>query len=363
MSSLPRRQILLGDAAEQLKLLPAASVDCVITSPPYYMLRNYGVDNQLGLESHIDQWVDELGLVCRGLARVLKPTGSVWLNLGDSFSRHAKFGAPPKGLLAAPERLLLALMREGWVCRGKVIWSKPNPMPSSVTDRLNMTYEVVYHLVRSGRYYFNLDAIREPHRSQGNRTARQPIGKAPAWAGPLAGSQDGLRKARPDGLPGHVLGKNPGDVWSIPTRAFRGAHFATFPEALVIRPILATCPEAICTKCGKPWRRAVTSQRVAVKSSSRPKPKDSNVFRFKVFWNTLRTVGELVPCSCGAPTVPGVALDPFFGSGTVGVVAEKNGRDWIGIELSPEYAELAKERLESERVKRNTEIKEPRLAA
>jgi DNA modification methylase len=325
----------------------------VITSPPYYMLRNYGVDHQLGLEPHVDQWVDELRLVCWGLVRVLKPTASLWLNLGDSFSRHARFGAPPKGLLAAPERLLLALMADGWICRGKVIWSKPNPMPSSVTDRLNMTYEVVYHLVRSPRYYFNLDAIREPHRSQGNRTAGKLIGKAPSWAGPLAGSQDGLRRARPDGIPGHVLGKNPGDVWSIPTRGFRGAHFATFPEALVIRPLLTTCPETICTKCGKPWRRVVTSQRVSVKPSTRTEPKDPNVFRFKAFWNTVRTVGELIPCGCGAPTAPGVVVDPFFGSGTVGVVAETHGRDWIGIELNPEYAELASQRLEHQRTNRD----------
>ena len=289
MNRLPRRQILLGDAAHQLQRLPPGSVDCVITSPPYYMLRNYGVENQIGLEPHVDRWVDELRLVCGEMARVLKLSGSLWLNLGDSFSRHAKFGAPPKGLLAAPERLLLALMRDGWICRGKVIWSKPNPMPSSVTDRLNMTYEVVYHLVRSPRYYFNLDAIREAHRSRGNRTARLPLGKAPAWAGPLAGSQDGLRKARPDGVPGHALGKNPGDVWNIPTRGFRGAHFATFPEALVVRPLLATC---------------------------RP---------------------------------GGVVLDPFFGSGTVGVVAERLGRDWIGIELNSGYAELAMSRIEGER--------------
>ena len=356
MTGLPRRQILLGDAAQQLKRLPPESIDCVISSPPYYMLRNYGVDHQLGLEPNVDQWVDELRLVCRGLARVLKPTGSLWLNLGDSFSRHAKFGAPPKGLLAAPERLLLALMADGWICRGKVIWSKPNPMPSSVTDRLNMTYEVVYHLVRSPRYYFNLDAIREPHRSQGNRTAREPTGKTPTWAGPLAGSQDGLRKARPDGVPGHALGKNPGDVWSIPTRGFRGAHFATFPEDLVVRPLLATCPEAICTKCTEPWRRAVTSERVAIKASARPTPKDPNVFRFKAFWNTVRNVGELIPCGCGAPTVPGVVLDPFFGSGTVGVVSEKYERDWLGIELNPEYSELARQRLERDRAKRDREI-------
>ncbi len=289
MTSLPLGEILVGDAADMLKQLPARSIDCVVTSPPYYMLRDYGVKNQVGLEPNVELWVDELRLVCQGLARVLKPSGSFWLNLGDSFSRHPKYGAPAKGLLAAPERVLLALMRDGWICRGKVIWSKPNPMPSSVTDRLNMTYEVIYHLVRSPRYHFNLDAIREPHRSRGNRTGREPIGRAPAWAGPLAGSQDGLRRARLDGLPGHALGKNPGDVWNIATRGFRGAHFATFPEALVVRPLLATCPPE------------------------------------------------------------GVVLDPFFGSGTVGVVAEKYERHWIGIELNSEYAELAMSRIEATR--------------
>lgn len=347
--TLPRNQILLGDAVDQLNRLPADSVDCIITSPPYYMLRNYAVDDQIGLEPHVDQWVDELQLVCRGLARVLKPSGSLWLNLGDSFSRHPKYGAPAKGLLAAPERLLLRLMSDGWVCRGKVIWSKPNPMPTSVTDRLNMTYEVVYHLVRSPRYHFNLDAIREPHRSRSGRKAGLPVTSPPSWAGPLAGKQDGLRRARPDGQPGHPLGKNPGDVWTIPTRGFRGAHFATFPEALVIRPLLATCPEVICIKCGEPWHRQVTAERLPIKATARPRPSDPNVFRFKAFWNTVRTVGDLIPCDCGAPTRPGVVLDPFFGSGTVGVVAEKHRRDWVGIELNPEYAEIAEKRLQAER--------------
>jgi DNA modification methylase len=303
MTSLPLGQILVGDAAEMLKQLPAHSIDCVVTSPPYYMLRDYGVKNQVGLEPNVELWVDELRLVCRGISRVLKSRGSLWLNLADSFSRHPKYGAPAKGLLAAPERVLLALMRDGWICRGKVIWSKPNPMPSSVTDRLNMTYEVVYHLVHSPRYYFNLDAIREPHRSRGNRTGSEPIGKAPAWAGPLAGSQDGLRRARPDGLPGHALGKNPGDVWNIATRGFLGAHFATFPEELVGRPLLATCPPE------------------------------------------------------------GVVLDPFFGSGTVGVVAEKYGRDWIGIELNPDYAKLAMSRIEDERNKEGVINSNERRAA
>src|ERR1700722_13350576 len=282
MSGLERNAVLVGGAAQKLRTLPPKSIDCVITSPPYYMLRNYGVKDQIGLEPNVELWVDEMRLVCRGLARVIKDSGSLWLNLGDSFSRHQKYGVPAKGLLAAPERLLLRLMEDGWICRGKVVWAKPNPMPSSVRDRLNMTYEVVYHLVRSPRYYFTLDLIREPHRSSGKKSAGPRISKPPSWAGPLAGKQDGLRRARPDGVPGHVLGKNPGDVWWMPTRGFRGPHFATFPESLGTRPLLATCPEAICTKCGQPWLRKVTHKRTAVTGNGkRPAPVDRRVNRYK----------------------------------------------------------------------------------
>jgi site-specific DNA-methyltransferase (adenine-specific) len=207
--------------------------------------------------------------------------------------------------------------------------------------------------VRSPKYYFNLDLIREPHRSGGKKTAGKEITKPPSWAGPLAGKQDGLRRARPDGVPGHVLGKNPGDVWWIPTRGFRGPHFATFPEPLITRPLMATCPEAVCTHCGQPWQRRVTRRRTVVTGNgNRRSPDDHRVHRFKSVWNTLHEVGDLVPCGCGAPVKPGVTLDPFFGSGTVGVVAEKLKRDWIGIELNPDYADLAINRLKAERAKR-----------
>lgn len=342
MTELARNTILLGDAASRLRGLPASNVDCVVTSPPYYMLRNYGVEGQLGLEADVEAWVDGLRRVLAEVARVLKPAGSVWLNLGDSFSRAAKYGAPAKGFLLAPERLLLALAADGWMVRGKAIWHKPNAMPHSVSDRLNTTYEVVYHLVRQSRYFFDLDAIREPHTSTGTKRQRTPIGTRPAWAGPLAGSQDGLRRARAAGLPGHVLGKNPGDVWTIPTRGYRGAHFATFPPDLIRRPILATCPEVVCTACGAPWRRSVQVRRFGL---TEPTPKERYVRRYRRQWRTIRTIGELAPCGCGAPTLPGVVLDPFFGTGTVGAVAGELRRDWVGIELNPDYARLAEERM------------------
>jgi site-specific DNA-methyltransferase (adenine-specific) len=286
---------------------------------------------QIGLEPNVDVWVTSMRHVLFQVARVLKPGGSLWLNLGDSFSRHPRYGAPPKSLLAAPERLLLALMDDGWIVRGKVIWNKPNGMPNSVADRPNLNYEVVYFLVRSLHYFADLDAIREPHKSRAASRTTAGSTSIPAYAGPLAsGSQDGLRRARPQDQPGHPLGKNPGSVWTIPTRGFRGPHFATFPPALIRRPILFSCPEAICCRCGAPWKRRVQVSRMPVGSN-------------------VRTVGDLVPCKCGAPTLPGVVLDPFMGTGTVGVVANELGRDWLGVELSAEYRTLAIERIEGSR--------------
>jgi DNA modification methylase len=347
---IPRNTILLGDAVERLRELPASSIDCCVTSPPYYALRDYFVAGQIGLEPSVDDWVRDLVGVMREVARVLKPAGSLWLNLGDSFSKHQKYGAPAKSMLAAPERLLLALMKDGWIVRSKVIWAKPNGLPNSVADRLNVNYEVVYFLVRSPRYFFDLDSIREPHRSAAGRRANS-ANDTPAWAGPLAeGSQDGLRRFRPAGQPGHPLGKNPGSWWVVPTKGFRGNHFATFPPELIRRPILATCPEAICTKCGRPWRRRVTVNRIPIgPKSKQPKPRDQMVMRFQDRWHTVREVGELIPCGCQAPTVPGVVLDPFMGAGTVGLVAEELHRDWLGIEISPEYRDIAAKRIEKAR--------------
>lgn len=317
MTTLPRNTILHGDVTARLQLLPSASVDCVITSPPYFQLRDYGVPGQLGLEPTVTDWVEGQRTVMRELARVLKSSGSLWLNLGDSFSRGPRFGAPTKGLLLAPERLLVALAADGWIVRGKIIWAKPNPMPSAVADRLTSAYEVVFFLVRSPHYFFDLDAIRLPHRG-------------------------------PNGAAGPLAGKNPGDVWTIPTHGFREAHFATFPPALVRRPLLAGCPEMVCTVCGQPWRRQVTIHRIDEHPAASTRVGDRFVARFSGRWSTVRRIGELVPCGCGAPARPGVVLDPYFGSGTVGVVARQHGRDWLGIELNPAYAAIARRRLELE---------------
>jgi DNA modification methylase len=305
--SAPRNMILVGDAAEQLAQLPPSSVDTVVTSPPYFQLRDYQVRGQLGMEPTIHGWVANLRQVFREVARVLVPTGGLFLNLGDSFSRHPKYGAPTKSLILAPERLLLALVQDGWIVRNKLIWAKTNPLPSSVSDRFTMTYEWIYFLVRQERYFFDLDAVREPHRTQASGTRTGPRGGRPDWAGTLAGTLGGLRS----GTGRHSLGKNPGDVWPIATRGFKGAHFATFPPDLVRRPILASCPAVVCTKCGQGQKLSTGA----------------------------------LQCDCHAPARRGMVLDPFFGTGTVGLVAQELGRDWLGIELNPEFARMAEERL------------------
>lgn len=321
MKHLARNQILTGDALTRLAELPDSSVDCVVTSPPYFALRDYGTAGQLGLEATVEAWAAALTVALRAAARVLKPTGALWLNLGDSFSRHERYGAPAKGLLLAPERLLVQLAADGWLVRNKVIWAKTNAMPTSVRDRLALTWEAMYLLVRSPSYHFDLNAVREPHRSASRERAAKRNGTdkqaAGGWSGPLAASRGGLATMKAEGRAGHPLGKNPGDVWSLATSGYPGAHFATFPPALVRRPILATCPRWVCSHCGLPCGPDRSLQ--------------------------LATAGP--HCELAVDPRPGVVLDPFFGSGTVGLVAQELGRDWVGIELNPDYVQLAGQRL------------------
>lgn len=331
---LPLGQILIGDARTRLAELPPASIDTIITSPPYFALRNYGHTKQLGLEPNVDTWVANLVTICRGIARILKPGGSLWLNVADSYSSHQRQGAPKKSLLLGPQRLAMALLQDGWLLRNQMVWAKTNPMPSSVGDRLSCSYEHVLLLVRSQQYFFDLDAIRQALVT----TAKQRPGAVqyrylPDNAiPPDAGFDDdgGLNQLKAEGRAGHPLGKNPGDVWSVPTAAYRGAHFATFPLSLVKRPLLATCPEKVCTRCGTPWQREPVNRH-----------------------QPIPTLGRLKPnCNCDGGTTPGIVLDPFMGAGTVAVAAEQHGRDWVGVELNAKYAALAKRRIQGQRMAR-----------
>lgn len=320
-----RNRLIVGDARQALTTIAADSVDMVIASPPYFRLRDYDADGQIGLEAAVDEWVDQIAQVMTDVRRVLLPTGTLWLNLGDSYATHPREGAPRKSLLLGPERIALRLVADGWVLRNKIVWQKANPMPTSVPDRLACTWEAVYVFAKQPRYFFDLDAIRVAHSSQVSKHGTAPAHRSrEAWRGPNSGTANGIAKLKAHGLAGHPLGKNIGDVWRIASSSFRGGHHATFPIALAERAIRAGAPEARCSRCRAPWRRAVVRSadgRAAVRASLAP--------------------------TCGCPRSPerSLVLDPFFGAGTTAVAAERLHRDWLGVELNPTYAEIARRRL------------------
>ena len=357
-----------GDSRTAWQHLPEHFVDAIVTSPPYFGLRDYGHDGQLGLEPSPDEYVADLADLLTGYGtRVLKPGGSLWLNLGDTYSggtrstydtANGKTGAavgslrpgpggwPAKSLLMIPERVALALISRGWILRNRVVWAKPNGMPSSVRDRLATKHEALFHLVRQPRYFYDLDAIREPYaepddwragRSQGNK-----------WRDAVSLSDStGLAGIRP---PRNPLGPNPGDVWTIPTQPYPDAHFAVFPPELVRRPILATVPEQVCKACGTGRERltestpAEATRKGGIKTNTEIGRPDLGRGRPGGYYGgTSKTVGWS-DCGCDAGWTSGTVLDPFFGSGTTGVMARRLGRKTVGVELSADYCALSANR-------------------
>lgn len=327
MKTLPRNTILTGDARDVLADLLPESVDCCITSPPYVNgLRRYSDrSDELGQEPSVTEYVANLRAMLRGVRRVLKDRGSLWLNLGDAYSKHPRHGAPRGGLLLAPQRIALALAADGWVTRSIVCWQKPNPLPESARDRLSRTSETIIFATKTRRYFFDLDAIRVPHRS----THRAGTPRERERGRRYQGNNTGLGRLKAAGRVGHRNGKNPGDVWTVTTATDRLGHQATFPEALIERPILATCPERICVQCDRAWTRPTRIKNVPTSEGVR----------------YVREVGPLRRCNCFAPSRPGVVLDPFIGTGTTAVVAERLGRDWLGVEVHPGFVTLAEQRL------------------
>jgi len=296
--------LLVGDAAIESASLAPQSIQSVVTSPPYFGLRDYGVDGQLGAEASPAEFVANLVAVFEAIRPALADDGVLWVNLGDSYSSAASNNGgysdkstlagftsantkgrraseataprkltqdrPAKNLLGIPWRFAFAMQDAGWILRNDIIWAKPNGMPESVTDRLSTKHEHVFLFAKRVRYYFDLDAVREAHW----RPEMSHVDRSRPHRG-FTGQADVARA----GL--HPDGKNPGDVWSVATSPFPGAHFATFPPELPRRCVLASTRE-----------------------------------------------GDTV-------------LDPFSGSGTTGMVANQAGRKYVGIDLSAEYHDLA----------------------
>lgn len=369
-----------GDVLAVLRELPAESVDCCVTSPPYWGLRDYGQEGQLGLEPTPEEYVTRMVEVFREVRRVLAAHGTVWLNLGDSYagswsgnsmrpeggeqreggpgfqpldervparSGNVPTGLKPKDLVGIPWRVAFALQADGWYLRSDIIWAKPNPMPESVTDRPTKAHEYLFLLSKQPRYYFDAEAVREPHKMDGRHVT-------------TVTGQNGSIQHR-DGERWPNGGRNIRSVWEIATQPYPEAHFATFPEELARRCIAAGCPEEVCRVCGKARERITLTELVPTKKAAKTfvvdardagadgndqgsnRQKDGH----KPGWrNDVTTLGFT---DCGHDDYrPGTVLDPFMGSGTVAYVARKLGRHAVGIDLSEEYLKLAARRLQQQ---------------
>ena len=383
-------RILTGDSRRLLPILATGSVQCVVTSPPYFGLRNYGEAGQIGLEKTPAEYIAELVAVFREVRRVLRDDGTAWLNLGDSYCSaggHSSQGATSasigranvneanavrgfrpgiqapnfkiKDKMLIPHRVAIALQDDGWWVRQDNVWAKPNPMPESTTDRPTTAHEYVFLLTKSEHYFYDAEAGREDSQSDhasGNGFKRP---QRLIFAG--RGSDDqwndvgGTRNMR--------------SVWNISTKPFTGAHFATFPPELPERCIkVGTSEYGACPTCGAPWRRVVTkgepdmAQRMAsgadasggyvgksTKGHRAAGVQDASAVKARILEGMRERKSEWVQ-GCKhppAPPVPCVVLDPFGGSGTTGLVADELRRDSILIELNPSYTAMAARRIKN----------------
>jgi len=306
--------ILTGDALEMLKTIESGTANTCVTSPPYYGLRDYGVDGQIGLEETPEQYISKLVEVFREVRRVLRDDGTLWVNIGDSYTGggagrndgdHRADGRPggmsfkaegvthnrglcglkPKDLIGIPWMLAFALRSDGWYLRQDIIWAKPNPMPESVKDRCTKSHEYIFLLSKSKQYYYDAEAIKEP-------VCESSLVRAEyAWNTDRPGAKCGPNGIHTDKMGTRFVnpdGRNKRSVWTVCVNGFKKAHFATFPQALIEPCILA-----------------------------------------------------------GAP-FDGLVLDPFTGSGTTGVTALQNGRNFMGIELNPKYVRMAEKRIKNQ---------------
>ena len=309
---LIQSQVICGESRDVLKTLPENSIHCCVTSPPYYNLRDYGVDGQIGIEKDPEEYIKALVEVFREVKRVLRPDGTLWVNIADTYAANRTYqvhdrwgtkghtrsngskvpaGCKPKDMIGIPWMLAFALRADGWYLRQDIIWQKPNCMPESVKDRCTKSYEHIFLLSKAPQYYFDSEAISEPIASASVQRYSQNI-EGQKGSDRVPGKSNGPMKAALPrfgasecGDDSRAMKRNKRDVWTVSTVGFKGAHFAVFPEKLIEPCILAGSPEG------------------------------------------------------------GTVLDPFMGSGTTGLVAGKHRRKFIGIELNPEYVKMAKERI------------------
>lgn len=392
-------KIINGDSEASLKQLPDNSVHCVVTSPPYWRLRDYNVAGQIGMEATPGEYLEKIIAVFKEVYRVLRPDGTLWLNIGDSYatggmgggglaeSRRAwKSKAVLKGWRSAPEgfrhkemigipwRVAFALQEIGWILRCDVIWHKPNPMPESIPDRPVKAHEYLFLLSKTPKYFYDGEAIREPlsgnaharssaaseypghNRGEGRRrpgvnpkavgkNSREKVARDPAhanrnWQGARIKQNEDFSYAMRAST-GYTT-RNKRSVWTIGTFTYQGQHYATFPPDLVKPCVLAgTSAYGCCKRCGAPWQRILKIEPVSQENGASEQAEadlddaQANGDPIPVL-RDRKTIGWKPRCKCGEASVePAIVLDPFGGSGTTGMVALENGRNAILIDLDP----------------------------
>lgn len=390
-------KIYTGDARAVLKTLPDNSVHCAVTSPPYFGLRDYNVDGQIGLEKTPEQYVRHLVRVFRELRRVLRPDGTFWLNIADSYANDGKWGGSTGGKhvkslhgktsigreksqtrlkqkdrIGIPHRLVFALQADGWYWRDEIIWYAPNKMPESVTDRCTKAHEFIFLLTKLPRYFFDNHAIRERATPELIATCQRKLKKLNGQRGDVvqykqnqatqttatetSSASPNLAWSDPEKPMRLVAGSNKRSVWTIPTQPNKESHFAAYPRKLVLPCILAgTSEKGCCPECGAPWKRILEKKREATRPAREskvyitpPLAADSPYQKHNgdICGNrdperhvtASKTIGWKPTCNCGHKnTIPCTVLDMFGGIGTTVAVALSHNRRAITIELNPEY--------------------------
>jgi len=354
MSKLKNTKFLVGDAKEKLKELPDESVQTVITSPPYWSLRDYKAKGQIGREETPQEYVRNLADIFDEVWRVLHPTGTVWLNIGDSYigsstvssgktssidsekyhdetnnrpNKKATGSLKKKDLVGVPWRVAFELQDRGWWLRQDIIWSKTTPMPESVTDRCTNIHEYIFLLSKSKKYYYDYHSIKEPLSQQTKDGNDVDVGFK-------------------------SVGRNKWSVWDVKTASFGDAHFAAYPVEL-IEPCVAagTSERGGCSNCGSPYERVIEKGDPVYQDAGNRKVADApgaelsdkSYFRHgKIYGRDMKGWKSTCNCNAGEP-VSQTVLDPFMGRGTTGAASLKNGRKFIGIDINEEYIEMAED--------------------
>jgi site-specific DNA-methyltransferase (adenine-specific) len=369
MQKIKSNKIYCGDSLELFKQLPDESIDCIVTSPPYWALRDYGNKNQIGLEADFNDYIKKLCDIFDEAKRVLKNAGTCWVNLGDTYytksggsflndaltpknkieqlglnranSIRGKGLIENKNLALIPFRFALEMQKRGWIIRNVIIWHKPNCMPSSVRDRFTVNFEYLFFFVKNKRYYF--EQQREPHKKESIERTKHDWNGHREYGSSFSG-MDVKKMCHPDG-------RNKRCIWEITTRSFKGAHFAVFPPELIETPIKAGCPEFICSKCGKPKikiLKKIGEAKIPAIGGIKHRDNGNPTYSGREKKNIYDEGKYKASCDCNAEFSAGIVLDPFIGSGTTAVVCKRLGRNYLGFDLNKKYCEMARRRVNAE---------------